>query len=444
MNYGKKVVLIALLCVGSYANAQEKEVEKTLFNNVQIFDGKELLTKNGAVRIADNIIVEVSTAPLKAAKGETEIDGQGKFLMPGLIDTHVHLAWNLSPGQTSFVAPEYLAALALVEAKATLMRGFTSVRDTGGPARGVKMAIDQGFFMGPRIWYSGAAIGMTAGHSDMRPISTRPRQMGGDPWTDGESSGITVFADGVPEVLTASRMQMKRGVSFLKMFTTGAVSGLYDPLDISEYSFEEIKAAADEAKRWNTYLAVHSYNDKGTQAALNAGAMSIEHATLITEETAKLIAEKGAFLSTQTGIYLEDAPADWSADQKAKQQAAKDGLDNLFRLAKKHKIKMSLGTDLVGDMEIKKQQAFELTNRLKWFTPSEILSQATANNAELLYMSGPRSPYQGKLGVIEKGAFADLLLIDGNPLDNMKLFNEPEKNLLIIMKDGKIAKNVLK
>jgi imidazolonepropionase-like amidohydrolase len=444
MNHLKSALLIVLLLVSTIGVAQDKPIEKILITNVQIFDGKEVITSNGAVRIEGNLITEVSKKPLEVTDGETEIDGQGKFLMPGLIDTHVHLAWNLSPAQTSFVAPEYLAALALVEARATLMRGFTSVRDTGGPARGVKMAIDQHLFDGPRIWYAGAAIGMTGGHSDMRPVDARPRQMGGEPWTDGERSGITVYADGVPEVLTAARMQMRRGASFLKMFTTGAVSGLYDPLDISEYSFDEIKAAADEAKRWNTYLAVHSYNDKGTQAALNAGAMSIEHATLITEETAKLIAEKGAFLSTQTGIYLEDAPADWSADQKAKQQAAKEGLDNLFKLAKKYKIKMSLGTDLVGDMKIKKQQSYELSNRLKWFTEKEILSQATANNAELLYMSGPRSPYQGTIGVIEEGAFADLLLIDGDPTKDLTLFHNPEKNLLMIMKDGRIAKNSLK
>ena len=419
-------------------NAQEK----VLINNVQIFDGNNIITTNGAVRIEGNLITEVSKKPLTALSGEQEIDGQGKFLMPGLIDTHVHLGWNLSPMQSNFAATEYLAALALVEGKATLMRGFTSVRDTGGPARGVKMAIDQGLFIGPRIWYSGAAIGMTAGHSDMRSPEARSRQMGGEAWTDGERSGITVFADGVPEVLTAARMQMRRGAHFLKMFTTGAVSGVYDPLDIAEYSFDEIKAAADEAKRWNTYLAVHSYNDNGTQQALKAGAMSIEHATLITEDTAKLMAEKGAFLSTQTGIYLSETPADWSDDQKAKQQAAKDGLDTLFALAKKYDIKITLGTDLVGDMELKKQQAYELTNRLKWFSPIEILRQATVNNAELLSFSGPRNPYPGKLGVIEEGALADLLLIDGNPIENLELFNNPEKNLLIIMKDGKILKQL--
>jgi len=177
--------------------------------------------------------------------------------------------------------------------------------------------------------------------------------------------------------------------------------------------------------------------------ALEAGAMSIEHAALISEETVKMMAEKGAFLSAQTGIYMADAPADWSADQKAKQQQAREGLDNLFELAKKYKLKIALGTDLVGDMEIKKQQAFELTNRLRWFSPAEILTQATINNAELLSWSGPRNPYPGKLGTIEEDAFADLLLVNGNPLEDLKLFNEPEKNLLVIMKDGKIYKNIL-
>jgi imidazolonepropionase-like amidohydrolase len=255
--------------------------------------------------------------------------------------------------------------------------------------------------------------------------------------------GMSIFADGVSEVLSAARLQMRKGAHFLKMYTSGAVSGLYDPLDIAEYSFEEIKAAADEAKRWSTYLAVHTYNDPGTSQALEAGAMSIEHGTIITEETVKLLVEKGAFLSTQTGVYLADPAPDWSEDMQAKQRAAKAGLDQLFKLAKKYNAKIATGTDMVGSSDLKRQQVHELTNRLTWFTPAEILKHATANNAELLAMSGPRNPYPGKLGVIEEGAYADLLLIDGNPLENLKLLNEPEKNLVLIMKDGKIYKNEL-
>ena len=189
---------------------------------------------------------------------------------------------------------------------------------------------------------------------------------------------------------------------------------------------------------------MHTYNDAGTQRALEAGAMSIDHANLLSEETVKMIAERGAFLSTQTGVYLQPAPSGWTEEQKAKQKQAKDGLDSLFTLAKKYKVKIALGTDLVGSPEAKELQAFELTNRLQWFTPAEIIRQATANNAELLSLSGPRNPYPGTLGVIEEGALADLLLVDGNPLENLKLFNEPEKNLLVIMKDGKIYKNIMK
>ena len=436
------MVLSLVLAVSAMAQ-EAKPVSKVLITNANILDSnKGTIAEGMSLLVEGNKIAKIAKS-IPAPDGATVIDAKGRTLTPGLIDAHVHLMWNVGEMALMYAAPDYLAALTLVEAKATLMRGYTSVRDTAGNVMGVKKAIDQGHFEGPRIWACGAGIGMTAGHGDLRPYAQRPRALGGWQWNDIESIGIAVMADGVPEVLAASRLQMRKGAHFLKMFTSGAVSGLYDPLDIGEYSFEEIKAAADEAKRWNTYLAVHTYNDVATQRALEAGAMSIDHAHLITEPTIKMIAEKGAYLSTQTGVYLAPAPSGWTADQKAKQQEAANGLDTLFTFAKKHKVKIALGTDLAGDPELKKLQAFELTNRLKWFTPAEILKHATVNNAELLSWSGPRNPYPGKLGVIEEGALADLLLVDGNPLENLKLFNEPEKNLLVIMKDGKIYKNTL-
>jgi imidazolonepropionase-like amidohydrolase len=427
------------------AKAQEKsEKNVILITNANIFDGNSDALQTGvSVLIEGNLIKQIGTS-IKAPKGATVIDAGGRTLTPGLIDAHVHLNWNMSPGAMFNSPPDFITSMTLVEAKATLMRGYTSVRDISGQVAGVRMAIDQGYFDGPRIWSSGAGLTMSSGHGDVKTNYTLPRQLGGAPWTDVEFMGISVTADGVPEVLSAARLQFRKGANFIKMYTSGAVSGVYDPLDIAEYSFDEIKAAADEAKRWNTYLAVHTYNDKGTQLALEAGAMSIEHATIITEPTAKLIAEKGAFLSTQTGIYLSEPAPDWSEDQKSKQLAAKEGLDNLFILAKKYNLKIALGTDLVGAPELKKDQAHELSNRLKWFTPAQILHQATASNAELLSWSGPRNPYPGKLGVIEEGAFADILLVNGNPLENLKLFDNPEENLVLIMKDGKIYKNTVK
>ena len=436
--------MVLSLVMAVSAMAQEAEpVSKILITNANILDSsKGTISKDMSLLVEGNKIAKIAKS-IPAPDGATVIDAGGRTITPGLIDTHVHLMWNIGEMPILYAAPDYLAALTLVETKATLMRGYTSVRDTTGQVLGVKKAIDQGFFEGPRIWASGAGISMTAGHVDLRTYAQRPRELQGWEWTDVEAAGLAVLADGVPAVLAAARLQMRKGAHFLKTFTSGAVSGLYDPLDISEYSFDEIKAIADEAKRWNTYLAVHTYNDKGTQRALEAGAMSIEHAHLITEPTMKMIAEKGAFLSTQTGVYLAPAPSGWTEDQKAKQQQAAAGLDSLFTLAKKHKVKIALGTDLAGSLEAKKLQAFELTNRLKWFTPAEILKHATVNNAELLSWSGPRNPYPGKLGVIEEGALADLLLVDGNPLENLELFNDPEKNLLVIMKDGKIYKNTL-
>jgi len=415
-----------------------------LITNANIFDGKsENLATGMSVLIEGNKIAKIARS-IAAPAGATTIDAKGRTLTPGLIDAHVHLMWNLSPAGMFYSAPEYLHALALKEAEATLMRGYTGVRDISGSVLGIKKAIDEGLFPGPRIWSSGSGLSMTAGHADMNTANTVPRELGGPPQTDVEYSGLSIIANGVPAVLTAARLQFRKGASFLKMYTSGAVSGVYDPLDISEYSFDEIKAAADESKRWNTYLAVHCYNDAAIRQSLEAGAMSIEHGNLLTDDTMKLLAEKGAFLSTQTGLFVGEPAADWSEDQRAKQKAAKDGLTTMFASAKKYKVKIASGTDLVGSKESKQTQAKELSNRLPWFTPAEILKQATANNAELMSWSGPRNPYPGTLGVIEEGAYADLLLVDGNPLENLHLFDDPAKNLALIMKDGKIYKNTAK
>lgn len=416
---------------------------RILINNVNIFDGtSEKLARSMSVLIEGNKIAQIA-ASIPASDDMTVIDGGDRTLTPGFIDAHVHLMWNSGMGEFFDSTPDYLAALTLVEAKNTLMRGFTSVRDTGGAVLGVKKAIDQGYHIGPRIYASGAAIGMTSGHGDFRSLNELPRQLGGEAETILERLGGTVFADGVPEVLSASRDQMRRGSHFLKIFVGGAVSGLRDPLDIMEYSFEEMKAAADEADRWNTYVAAHAYTDRATRVALEVGVKSIEHANLLTEDTMKLLVKKDAFLSAQTGFFLSPPPDSFTDAQKERQQLAADGLDNQMQLAKKLKVKVLFGTDFVGSMELKKLQTSEFTNRTRWFSNAEILKQATSINAEVLELSGPRNPYPGKLGVIEEGAYADLLLINGNPLEDISILTKPEENLALIMKDGKIYKNII-
>ena len=443
--FAKLIACIVLsIVLSSPAMAQaEAPAGPILFTNVNVFDGvSDKLIKNANVVVTGNIITAVSTEELMVAGGQV-IDGGGRTLMPGLIDAHVHLQIVMSIDKLMRVPLDYIAVRTLEEAEATLMRGFTTVRDASGSVFGVKQALDEGRYPGPRIYACGAALGMSGGHYDFRENSNIPRALGGPNWTAIEYTGGAINVDGVDEVLAASRLQFRHGASFLKMAVSGSIEGVYDPLEISEFSFDEIKAAADEAKRWNTYLAVHTYNDAATVQALEAGAKTIEHACLLSDETVKLLVEKGAILSTQTGVFLQEAPSYWDDAMKAKQLKTQNGLDNLMKLAKKYNAKIALGTDLVGSPEAMEAQAYELTNRLKWFTPIEILKQATVNNAELLSLSGPMNPYPGKLGVIEEDAYADILLVNGNPLEDLTLFNKPVENIALIMKDGKIYKNTL-
>ena len=441
-----KAILGFLISASLVLPAMAKKAEDTswvLITNVSIFDGKsEDLASAMSVLVENNKIAKIA-ASISAPAGATVIDGGGRTLTPGFIDAHTHLWWNLGVSEHFYTPLDYQGALALVEAENTLMRGFTTIRDVGGSVFGVKRAIDEGYFPGPRIYAAGAAISMTTGHGDFRAPTTRPRMMGGPSETEAEEAGLIIFADGVPEVLTASRMQFRKGAHFLKMFVGGAVSGLYDPLDIAEYSMDELKAAVGEAERWNTYVAVHTYTDASTRMAIEAGVKSLEHCNLLEEDTVKLAAKKGVFISTQAALFMSPAPPSFSPAQVKRQQQAKEGLDHLMKASRKYKAKVLFGTDMVASMESKKAQVTEFTLRTGWFSNAEILRQATSINAEVLELSGPRNPYPGKLGVIEEGAFADLLLINGNPIADIEILTKPEENLALIMKDGKIYKNTL-
>ncbi|MCT8159071.1 metal-dependent hydrolase family protein [Pseudoruegeria sp. SHC-113] len=417
--------------------------DATLFTNVRVFDGtSDALTGLTNVLVEGELIKEISPTA-DAAPEVPRIDGGGRTLMPGLIDNHVHLQWNQGPMEFMTARPDYVAALALRECEATLMRGFTGVRDTGGGILGVARAIDEGLYPGPRIQACNAAIGMTAGHGDYRPRSVLPRVFGGPAITELEAKQISIIADGVAEVLTATREQFRQGAHFIKVFSGGAVSGLYDPLDINEYSPDELKAAVEEAKRWNTYAASHAYMDSSVRSAIEAGFACIEHCNLMTPDSMELAVEKGVWLSTQVGFFMTDIPEGFSEAQAQRQQMARDGLDAMLRLAKDYGAKIALGTDFVGSSETKATQLNELALRAPWFSNAEILQQATGNNGQLWELAGPRSPYQkGAVGVIVPGAYADILLVNGDPVADLSVMATAD-NFDVIMKGGRAYKNTL-
>jgi imidazolonepropionase-like amidohydrolase len=397
------------------------------------------------VLVRGNKIEKISAQPIPTDKrGDTVIiDGAGKTLMPGLIDNHVHL-FMAGSSQAQMMDTnatfESLEATAAEQARSMLLRGFTSVRDCGGPVFGVKRLIDSGKIPGPRIYPSGAMISQTSGHGDFRLPKDRSRRFGGTV-TAGELMGIGFIADGRDEVLTATRENLRAGASQIKVMAGGGAASAYDPLDVSQYTLDELKAAVEAADDWGTYVTVHAYTPKAVRRAVEAGVKCIEHGQLLDEPTMKLLGKKGIFLSLQC---LDEAPATQTEAVKAKKHQVVQGTDNAFQWAQKHKVKLAWGTDLMFLPEQMKNQNTDILKLTAWFTPAKTLQLVTHDNAQLLALTGPRNPYPGKLGVVEEGALADLLLVDGDPLADLKLVADPEKNFRVIMKDGKIFKDARK
>jgi imidazolonepropionase-like amidohydrolase len=362
--------------------------------------------------------------------------------MPGLIDAHWHTIFAALPIAALFAADlGYIFLAASAEAKRTLMRGFTTVRDLGGPSFPLKQAIDEGLASGPRIYPSGAMITTTGGHGDLRPLSDLPRSPGGS-LSYMERTGGSNIADSADEIRLRAREQLLQGASQIKLVGSGGVSSPRTTLDMLTFSEPEIRAGVEAAADRNTYVSLHAYAPAAIQRALAAGVQCIEHAHLMDEATAKLMADKGAWLSTQPFLSEEDTGA-LAGQSRINARRMFAGTSTLYPLAKEHKIKIAFGSDLLFSSEIAAGQGRMLTHLTRWYDNAGALKMATAINGELLALSGPRNPYPGKLGVVEEDAFADLLVVNGNPVDDISLLEQPEKNLLIIMKDGKIYKDAL-
>jgi len=438
------VLVSAALCFAYPSLPQAAPTSAVLFQNVRLFNGTDKLTIPTNVLVVGGKIAKISTGPIAAPNGSTliTIDGAGRTLMPGLIDAHVHMLFN-SLSQMAIMLSD-IGFVNLASGKAAgdmLMRGYTSVRDLGGPSFGLKKAIDLDMVVGPRIWPSGAMISQSGGHGDFRLPTDLPAAPGS--FTHSEQVGATEIADDPATVRRRVREQLALGASQIKLMAGGGVASSYDPLDVTQYTVEELHAAVEAAENWGTYVTVHAYTPRAVRQAIEAGVKCIDHGQLLDDATAKLMAEKGIWWSLQP--FTDDKPSAYpeGSFNRTKQLTMFAGTDTAYGLAKKYAIKTAWGTDILFDAENLAAQNLQLTKMVKWYTPTEVLKMATADNAELLALSGPCNPYPGKLGVIEEGALADLLLVNGDPIANIKLLEVPGKNLVLIMKDGKIYKNTV-
>jgi imidazolonepropionase-like amidohydrolase len=441
------VVLVVLIQFSNLSFAQMSEPGEpsgVLFQNVRIFNGKSgTLSPPSNVLVHGNKIEKISTSPIMAIGPPRIIDGRGMTLMPGLIDMHWHaMLVRPTPAQLLTAEVGYLELLAADEAKDTLMRGFTTIRDVGGKSFSLKQAIDEGIATGPRIYPSGAVITVTSGHGDFRNSFEVPRVIGA-PVSRGQQIGGYAIADSPDEVRVRVREQLMQGASQIKLTAGGGVASPNSPIDAITFTPEELRAAVEAAGNWGTYVTVHAYTSESIQRSIAAGVKCIEHGHLMDEATAKLIAEKGIWLSMQP---LPDELAHAFPPGSVQREKAMEvfaGTDSTYRLAKKYNIKTAWGTDLIFSAALARMQGAMLTKLVKWYTPAEVLKMATSTNAELLNLSGKRNPYPGKLGVVEEGAYADLLLVNGDPIANIRLIEDPAKNFVVIVKDGKIYKNTL-
>jgi imidazolonepropionase-like amidohydrolase len=435
---GREMLAGALL-LGLCVTAAADDV---LFENVRIFDGKgAALSAPSNVLVEGNVIAQISTSPIEA-EGAQHIAGNGRTLMPGLIDAHWH-AMLIATGPAETMEDIGFANLAAGdEATDTLMRGFTTVRDVGGPAFGLKRAIDQGIIVGPRIYPSGAMITVTSGHGDFRQLSDLPRRIGGL-FTPMELNGGSIVVDSPDEVRLRAREQFMQGAALLKLTAGGGVSSPRSPLDVTTFTEPELRAAVEIAENWGTYVAAHAFTSDAIRKSIAAGVKCIEHGFLMSEADAKLIAEKGIWLSLQPLHEMMRTGLREGSVERAKADEVWPGIGRTYELAKRYKIKTAWGTDVLFSRALAKQQGAILASLARWYTPAEALVMATGTNAELLALSGKRNPYPGKLGVIEQGALADVLLVEGNPLENLDLVADPANNFKIIMKDGVIYKNTL-
>jgi imidazolonepropionase-like amidohydrolase len=388
--------------------------------------GGELLVEGDRIR-------EVSTRPIKAPDAAV-IDCGGRTLMPGLIDSHVHVVLSeVNLRQLEHVPLTLMTARAAVLMRAMLDRGFTSVRDTGGADWGIKSAVEQDLIPGPRLFIAGRAIGPTGGHSDGR----RRTDPGGQCHCCNAMAFTHSIVDGADGVRKAVREEMRQGCDHVKLMMSGGVASPYDPLDSLQFSPQEVAAAVEEAQAFGRYVCAHAYTAAAITRAAHAGVRTIEHGNLIDEPAARLMADKGMFLVANLVTYyaMRERAAQYgmSPEMLAKNDLVIDGGLRSLEICKRAAVPVAYGTDLLGPLQVDQSREFRIRSEV--MGPLEIIRSATTIGAKVLRQ-------EGKLGCLRPGAFADLLVVDGNPLEDIAILQDRSR-LALVMKDGQVMVNTL-
>jgi imidazolonepropionase-like amidohydrolase len=424
-------------------SAEEKnENKRILIKNIRLFDGlHEDLQEGMQVLVEGNRIKQVRDEETAPPPGCKVIDGGGGVLMPGMINSHFHMVGAMPTALIAQGPPkDYRVFWYARGLETTLMQGFTTVREAGGSDWGVVRAAEEGLIPAPRIFPSGALISQTGGHFDSRPWEMALEQSEHAGGLTVVQDGMAYLADGPDAVRRAARENLRRGATQIKIASGGGVASIVDPIHTLQFTSEEVQAAVQAARNWDTYVLTHAYTAEAAIRDIKNGVRSIEHANLMTEEAVEIGVEHGVWWSPQTVVYL-DPPRGWNEVQRAKLEIVVQGLERTLALFREHNAKVLFGTDCFGNIEV---QHLEFKYRSQFFSPSEILHQATANGGQMLRMCGRLYPYPGELGVIADGAMADLLVVKGNPLEDITVLSDYENQLLLIMKDGRVYKNQLR
>ncbi len=431
-------VVVCLLALITYptqgSGADEKPKTLTLFTNVNVFDGKsDTLAEGMSVLVEGNLIKKVSKGDIEVGKDAKVVDGGGRTLMPGLIDMHSHLGLQMSGlAAVENALWEEIAGNTVIAAERWLTDGFTAVRDAGGMSgKGVKRLVDRGDLSGPRIYPSGAFLSQTSGHADTRTLSARNPLLSGVLDRNIERLDIAHAVDGREAILAAVRRNLKQGASQIKIMGGGGVATEYDPWHSTGYTIDETRAAVEAAEDYGTYVMSHLNQPESIQRALEAGVISIEHGFAIDDETMRMLVDKGAYLSTQltgTSEELFKLPS-LTPENRRKLVIARDDMKNYLVLVKKYKSKQAFAIDavLTTHRQADQQRAHEIWLFGHHFGNVAFLKAATSTAGELLAKTGDLNPYPlGPIGVIEAGAYADLLLVEGNPLEDLSMLGANE------------------